>query len=240
MFSQIKKRKKIALVCCRKNSKDIPNKNIKIFFGKPLLYWTYQNILKSKLFDKIYLSTDGENIFKIGKKMGFEVPHLRPKKLATSKSDVFDTHQYFFKKMKIEDQNSYVCIINNNPFLTSSLIKKSFSIFKKNNFKHIVMGAIKIDPDQIFFRQMIKKNSFLFPKFSKELINSKINRKDYKIYYNTGDLRWGKPKWLINYNNFNKRICKRGFKFFEIDSSKYHDLNSPQDWNQALLKFKKL
>ena len=102
------------------------------------------------------------------------------------------------------------------------------------------MGAIKIDPDQIFFRQMIKKNSFLFPKFSRELINSKINRKDYKIYYNIGDLRWGKPKWLINYYNFNKRICKSGFKFFEIDSSKYHDLNSPQDWNQALYKFKKL
>ncbi len=234
------KKNLIALVCCRKNSRGIPNKNIKNFCGKPLLYWTYQNILKSKLFNKIYLSTDGENISKIGAKLGFEIPHLRPKHLATSKSDQFDTHKYFFKKMKINDKNSLVCIILNNPFINHLLIRKSFSIFKKNKFNYIVMGAMPISTDQIFFRQMIRKKNLLIPKFKKNLIKSKINRKDHKIYYNSGDIRWGKPSWLTNYTNFNKRICKSGFKFFELDTSNYHDLNTPEDWKEAQFKFKNI
>ena len=233
-------KKIIALVCCRQNSKGIKNKNIKNFGGKPLLYWTYKNILKSNLFDKIYLSTDGKKISKIGKKLGFDVPHLRPKKLATSNSDVFETHKFFFKKMSLNDKNSIVCIINNNPFINNSIIRKSFKIFKQNKFKFIVMGAIPVGSDQIFFRQMKRSKDILFPKFKKELIRSQINRKDYKIYYNTGDIRWGKPSWLTEYKNFNRRISKNGFKFFEIDNLKYQDLNNLNDWKEALVKFRNL
>ena len=48
----------VCLVCCRGESKGIKNKNIKSFNGKPLLYWISKSINKSKIFDKIYLSTD--------------------------------------------------------------------------------------------------------------------------------------------------------------------------------------
>tara|TARA_A100001015_G_scaffold320157_1_gene445551 strand:+ start:2525 stop:3232 length:708 start_codon:yes stop_codon:yes gene_type:complete len=234
------KKKIIALVCCREGSKGIPNKNIKIFHGKPLLYWTYNNIKKSKIFDEIYLSTDGKKISKLGLRLGFKIPHLRPKKLAKDNSDVFKTHNFFFKKIQIRDSNSLVCIINNNPFINSSLIQKSFRIFKKSKFTKIVMGAIPIDKDQIFFRQMKKIKDYLVPKYKKELIQSNINRIDSKIYYNVGDLRWGKPSWLTNYKNFNKRLSKDGFNFFEIDKNFYHDINLPNEWMAAIKKFKNL
>ncbi len=234
------KKKIIALVCCRKNSKGIINKNIKTFSGKPLMYWTYKNIYNSKLFDEIYLSTDSKKFAEIGKNIGFNVPHLRPGNLAKSNSDVFETHKYFFKKMKIKDQNSYICIINNNPFIKTDLIKKSFRVFKKNKFGHIVMGAIPVESDQIFFRQMERKKNTLYPKFGRALIGSKINRQNHKTYYNIGDLRWGKPSWLTNYKNFNKKICKNGFKYFEVNRLKYQDINTLSDWKQALVKFKNI
>ena len=124
-------KKKIALVCCRGGSTGIKHKNIKKFNEKPLLYWTYKNINQSDLFDKIYLSTDDKKIAEYGIKLGFEVPQLRPKNLAKNNSDVFDTHKFFFKKNNITDKNSLVCIINNNPFITSSIIRKSYFRFKK-------------------------------------------------------------------------------------------------------------
>ena len=230
----------IALTCCRQDSKGIKNKNIKPFRGKPLLYWTAKNIIKSNIFDKIYLSTDGKKIAKLGKKYGFEVPELRPKSLAGDKSDVFETHKYFFKKMNINDNNSLICIINNNPFIDSKMIEKSFKIFKKNNYKSIVMAAIKVSSDQIFFRQMKKKKNSLYPVFSKKLINSGINRKNYNSYFNTGDIRWGKPSWLTNYKTFNKILSKKGFSYLEIDETEYQDLNNLHDWKDALEKFKNI
>jgi len=231
------KKKIIALVCCRQNSKGIKNKNIKLFKGKPLLYWTAKNIIKSDLFDNIYLSTDGIKIANLAKKYGFEVPELRPKSLAGDKSDVFKTHEYFFKKININDQNSLVCVINNNPFIDHKIIKKSFDIFKKNNFRFIVMCALQVSTDQIFFRQMQKIKKKLFPIFSKKLIESSINRKNYNTYYNTGDIRWGKPSWLINYKKFNMILGDKGFKFLEINESEYQDLNTIVDWKKAEKKF---
>ena len=87
---------------------------------------------------------------------------------------------------------------------------------------------------------MKKIKNYLIPKYKKELIKSKINRKDNKIYYNIGDLRWGKPSWLINYKNFNQRISRDGFNFFEINKNHYHDINVPYEWGEAIKKFKKL
>ena len=228
------KKKIIALTCCRANSRVIKNKNIKVFKGKPLLFWTIQNILNSNIFDKAYLSTDSKKIADIGKKYGLETPHLRPKKLATSTSDVFDTHKYFFNKMNINDNNSIVCIVNNNPFISTKILKKSFKLFKKFNYRHIVMGTINVGSDQIYFRQMKKKNNAMYPIFKKDLIKSTINRKKHKIYYNIGDIRWGKPSWLINYKKFNKILSNVGFKHIEIDENKYQDLNNIEDWKKAL------
>ena len=57
---------KICLICCRGGSKTIKDKNIKIFAGKPLLSWILEESLKSKVFDRIILSTDSEKIQNIG------------------------------------------------------------------------------------------------------------------------------------------------------------------------------
>ena len=88
------------------------------------------------------------------------IPGLRPKKLATSTSNQFDTHKYIFKKLDINDKNSIVCILNNNPFINSKLIKNSYKIFKKFNYKKIIADYSKVDGDYIAFKQFFiyKKN----------------------------------------------------------------------------------
>ena len=70
----------ICLIPARKGSKRIKNKNIKIFNGKPIIYYSIKAALKSKLFDKIIVTTDSVKIRKIAIEAGAEVPFLRPKK----------------------------------------------------------------------------------------------------------------------------------------------------------------
>ena len=69
--------------------------------------------------------------------------------------------------------------------------------------------------------------------FKKSLMSSGINRKNYNLYFNTGDIRWGKPSWLIDYKKFNQILISRGFKFFEMRETEYQDLNTIEDWNIA-------
>ena len=92
----------ICLVCCREGSKVLRIKILKILMESLLLYWISESIKKSKIFDKIYLSTDSKKIAKIGKNLNFDVAGLRPKKLASNNSDVFKTFNYFLRKIRLK------------------------------------------------------------------------------------------------------------------------------------------
>ena len=76
----------LAIIGIRKNSKSIVDKNIKIFCGKPLVYWIIQSALKSDKLDRIIVSTDSEEYRDIVLDYGVEVPFLRPKALSQDNS----------------------------------------------------------------------------------------------------------------------------------------------------------
>ena len=68
-------------ICARGGSKEIPNKNIKILNGKPLLFYTIEQAKKSRIFDKILISTDSEIIKNLAIKYGAEYICKRPNAL---------------------------------------------------------------------------------------------------------------------------------------------------------------
>ena len=72
-----KDRKKVAIIPARGGSKRVPGKNIIDFNGKPLIAWTIEAAKESGLFEKIVVSTDSEEIAKISREYGAEVPFLR-------------------------------------------------------------------------------------------------------------------------------------------------------------------
>ena len=52
----------IAVSPARVNSRRLPNKNFRQFFGRPIIEWVIDEVKKSELFDKIVVSTDDVNI----------------------------------------------------------------------------------------------------------------------------------------------------------------------------------
>tara|TARA_Y100000768_G_C23975985_1_gene683103 strand:+ start:635 stop:1354 length:720 start_codon:yes stop_codon:yes gene_type:complete len=95
----------LIIIPARKGSKGIPNKNLKEFFGKPLIYQTLNLALKLTSKDNIILTTDCDDIIDFADSMGLKVPFKRPKKLANDKTamDEVIKHAIFHveKKSKI-------------------------------------------------------------------------------------------------------------------------------------------
>ena len=56
------KTKICALILARGGSKRLPNKNVKIFSGKPLITWTVESALKAKRFDRVFCYSDDDQI----------------------------------------------------------------------------------------------------------------------------------------------------------------------------------
>ncbi|KLU62649.1 CMP-N,N'-diacetyllegionaminic acid synthase [Peptococcaceae bacterium CEB3] len=72
----------LGIIPARGGSKGIPRKNIRLLGGKPLLAWTIEAALAAKCLDRLILTTEDEEIAKVGRKYGCEVPFLRPAELA--------------------------------------------------------------------------------------------------------------------------------------------------------------
>lgn len=79
------KKEFIAIIPARGGSKRIHKKNIKFLAGKPLLAYTIEASLNSKLISKTFVSTDDKNIADVAIKYGAEVI-MRPEQLSKDDS----------------------------------------------------------------------------------------------------------------------------------------------------------
>ena len=71
-----------AFLFCRGGSKGIPDKNIKMVAGKPLLAWSVECALKSKYVSRVVVSTDSKRIADVAQSVGAQTI-MRPDALAT-------------------------------------------------------------------------------------------------------------------------------------------------------------
>ncbi|MEC7276617.1 MAG: acylneuraminate cytidylyltransferase family protein [Bdellovibrionota bacterium] len=127
----------IGIIPARAGSKRIPNKNIKSLMGKPLIQYTIEQSLQAKELDRVFISTDSEEIAEIGKSLGAEVPYLRPRELAGDKSNDYDVLSHFLDWFKNEENNevdSLVYLRPTTPFKKNEHINQAVAKFRKGNY----------------------------------------------------------------------------------------------------------
>ncbi len=117
-----KKRRVLAITLARGGSKTVPNKNINFLKGKPLIYYTIKEALKSKFIDRYVVSTDSKKIMQISKKYGAEVPFLRPKYLSTDRASSADALKHCVKWIESKEQQKYDIVIE---LMCTNPLKKS-------------------------------------------------------------------------------------------------------------------
>ena len=94
----MKKNKPIAIIPARIGSKRIHHKNIVCFKNKPLIYWTVKSAINSKIFEKIFISTDSNIILKI-KSFKENISFLsRPKNFQVPKTKTSTLIKFLIKK----------------------------------------------------------------------------------------------------------------------------------------------
>lgn len=72
----------VAVIPAKANSTRLPGKNMRSFAGKPLVAYTIEQALASGEVDKVYVSTDSEEIADLARSLGADVPFLRHAELS--------------------------------------------------------------------------------------------------------------------------------------------------------------
>lgn len=119
----------IAVIPARGGSKRIPRKNIKLFDGKPIIAHTVEAALQSRLFSRVVVSTDSEEIALVAKQYGAEVPFLRDARLADDVTPVSAATVDVVQRLdETEDRFAYVCqLMPNCPLRSAEDIVESYA-----------------------------------------------------------------------------------------------------------------
>ncbi len=134
----------LAIIPARKNSKRVPNKNIRLLKGKPLISWTIDIIKDVEHICDILVSTDSEEIASIATKSGAYVPWLRPKSLATDTASGVDVilHALSWYEQEKGNVDGVLLLQPTSPFRTKETIEKGINIYKNNDRKAVIGVAL--------------------------------------------------------------------------------------------------
>ncbi len=96
----------LAIIPARGGSKGLPEKNIRLLSGHPLISYSILAAQKSKNINRIIVTTDSQKIAKISEKYGAEVPFIRPANLAEDSSKDLEVFQHALNYL--EEKENYI------------------------------------------------------------------------------------------------------------------------------------
>lgn len=130
----------LGIIPARGGSKGVPRKNIKLLRGKPLLAYTAECALRSRLLSKVVLSTDDKEIADIGKSLGLEVPFLRPAELAEDTTPTLPVVLHAMYQMEeLGESFDAVCLLQpTNPLRRVEDIDACIQLLEKSGADSVI------------------------------------------------------------------------------------------------------
>jgi len=224
--------KAVCIIPARGGSKRIPKKNIKNFFGKPLIEYSIKTALNSKLFNKVIVSTDDDNIADIAKKCGAFIIK-RPIELAddfTGTQDVIDHAIQYLKDNK--EVYEYVCTLYATaPLLQEKYLKQGFEELKNSDAINTFSCTSMPFPIQRTFK--INKNN-RSEMFTPEYFNSRSQDLE-EAYQDAGQFYWTK----LNINS-SEIIFGNDSIPIVLPRHLVQDIDTIEDWKRAEIMYKVL
>lgn len=221
----------VAIITARGGSKRIPKKNIKDFLGKPIIAYSIEVALKSKLFNKVMVSTDSDEIKEVALKYGAEVPFMRSEKTsndyATTRDVLLEVIEEYTKiGVKFDE---FACIYPTAPFITTEILKSAYKKFKDTNANALTpIVKFPFPPQRAL---VIRGNNLdLFDKVS----FAKRSQDIEPLYHDVGQFYFYNTKAFLSSEN----ILIYKTTYIELNEKYVQDIDTIEDWEMAELKFK--
>ena len=213
----------IALIPARSGSKGIPKKNIMLFNGKPLIYWSIKNALNNKNIERVIVSTDSEEIAEIAISFSAEVPFLRPLHLAKDNTPGIETVKHLLSELPgIKD---ILLLQPTSPLRRRIDVDKIFDLRSKcQSGSAISLTPCSVHPNLI---QEFKEFKKIKPLIKNSIIE---NRQSMKKYYAVNGALYLSTRESIE--KYNSLITPETVGYIMPEKFSV-DIDTPLDWEIA-------
>jgi N-acylneuraminate cytidylyltransferase len=222
----------VAVIPARGGSKRIPKKNVKPFAGKPLIAYSILAALESKLFDRVIVSTDSEEIAATSVAWGAETPFLRPEELS---DDMTGTDPVLLHAIEWLEQHGgapdyLCCIYATAAFVQEQYLRQGFELLVQN--RATTAFSVTTYPYPIFRSLRINTNGRLEMFWPEYLKNRSQDLEE--AYHDAGQFYW------VTVEKY-----KQEAKLFSMDAVPVmlprwlvQDIDTPEDFVRAELMYK--
>jgi CMP-N-acetylneuraminic acid synthetase len=213
----------VAFIPARKGSKGLPGKNKKDFCGKPLVLWSIDQAKESKLFDKIVVSSDDEDILKIAEKAGVEaVPRVEE----LSGDDVLIDDVMYDYFVREPNMCELICLLQpTSPLRSVKDITETHLQVKKKKWWSVV--SVQWNPIMGWVKEPSKAGSMCLYQ-----IHKRPNRQTRDNFYlENGAVYWVKQGLFLNSGN---RIVTPVHTYIHVmPPERSLEVDTPYDWYLA-------
>jgi len=162
-----KSKKILAIIPARGGSKRLPHKNVLDLAGKPLVAWSIESALSSKYIDRVILSSDDEEIIKVAKEWGCDIPFTRPKELAQDSSRSIDLVTHALNTLE-EEYDDVILLQPTSPLRTSEDIDNAIEQFYAKDATSVI-GVCEVEHSPLWSNTLdesLSMNNFLDDKYN--------------------------------------------------------------------------
>ena len=224
--------KNIAVIPARSGSKGLPDKNIRLVNGKPLLAYTIEAALESGCFDTIHVSTDSERYAEIARQYGADVPFLRSAALATDTASTWDAVREVLARYDELGKrfDTMMLMQPTTPLRTGGDVKEAYALLQKKQAKSVI-AVCEVDHSPLWCDTIPDSGSM--KGFGRKDL-AWVNRQDLRPYY-----RVNGAIYLLSVNGINippdDEIYEDNCYALFMDRKKSVDVDSEDDL--ALVEF---
>lgn len=220
---------RIAIIPARGGSKRIPRKNVKPFYGKPMIVWSIEAARESKLFEHIVVSTDDAEISDIARQSGAEVPFVRPADLSDDHTGTIEViaHATRWALDQGWQVSTVCCIYPTSPFIQIGDLVRGLEALESGNWCYALPVTDFAAPVYRALRTRPEGGvEMLFPE------HFTTRSQDLPVaLHDVGQFYWGRPSsWIKELKLFDRHSVP-----IEIPRWRVLDIDDENDWRRAEL-----
>jgi len=130
----------IGLICARAGSKGLPAKNLRLLAGRPLVAWSIAHARAVARIERTIVSTDSEEIARVAREYGAEVPFMRPASLAQDDSPEWLVWRHLLDFLKSEgtQPDALIIVPPTAPLRIPADLERCLDEFSKGNADAVI------------------------------------------------------------------------------------------------------
>lgn len=221
----------LAVIPARGGSKRIPGKNVRPFCGRPIIAYSILTALESGAFERVVVSTDDEEIARVAREHGAEVPFVRPAELSDDHTGTGPVVAHAAEALGVSDEGLVCCIYATAPFVTATDLLRGREVleregadfaFSVTSYAFPIQRALRVVGGRV---EMFDPGAFA--KRSQDL---------EEAWHDAGQFYWGTAAaWRSG-----KPLFTPDAAAVPLPRHRVQDIDTEEDWARAELMFRAL